>query len=294
MRISATAAVYDILTELQETFDFPLLRDLFSNTIMKNYPDLRRSYTIFKREISNISNYLENDEEENEGRSGIQLNLEQGTDSNSNLPWSGPHPLNNAGTATSDNGLSNDMFEEEISVIVDTTTGNNDALESQQANEQYAQQNEPAGADLPNHGIPVSSGSIDPMNIKKEKPYFNSGVEWEAQGRSDCNQASDIIDISSEDSVERRNREEAPEPSTSTVKRKSGTVNPENNSIPEKAKRKRRTGEQPGVPVDFQDEILPVNCGEKKGLLIKRKLERGATRKCIRTEDGNWFTPQGV
>ncbi|XP_035880900.1 nuclear body protein SP140-like protein [Phyllostomus discolor] len=294
MRTPVEAAVYDILTELQETFDLPLLRDLFSNTIMKKYPDLCRSYTIFKREISNISNYLESDAEENKGRSDSQLSLEQGTDRNSypNLPWSGPHPMNYTGTATSDNGLSNHISEEEISVIVHTTTGNSDALESQQANEQCAQQSEPAGADLPNHGIPVSSSSIDPVAIKKEKPFFNSGVEWEAQGRSDCNQASDIIDISSEDSVERRNREEAPEPSTSTVKRKSGTVNPENNSIPQKAKRKRRTGQQPDEDVNFEAEILPVSCGKTMGLLIKRKLERGATRKCIRTEDGNWFTPR--
>ncbi|XP_045708094.1 nuclear body protein SP140-like protein, partial [Phyllostomus hastatus] len=44
--------------------------------------------------------------------------------------------------------------------------------------------------------------------------------------------------------------------------------------------------------VNFRAEILPVTCGEMMGLLIKRKLERGATRKCIRTEDGNWFTPR--
>ncbi|XP_045693662.1 nuclear autoantigen Sp-100-like [Phyllostomus hastatus] len=199
MRIPVTAAVYDILNELQETFDLPLLRDLFSNTIMENYPDLRRSYTIFKREISNISNYLESDAEENEGRSGIQLSLEQGTDRNSypNLPWSGPHSLNYTGTATSDIGLSNDMSEEEISVIVDTTTGNNDALESQQANEQIAQVSEPVGS----------------KNHKEEY-------------------------------------------------------------------------------VDFHSEILPVTCGEMKGMLYKNKLEEGSTVKCIKTEDGNWFTPQ--
>lgn len=27
--------------------------------------------------------------------------------------------------------------------------------------------------------------------------------------------------------------------------------------------------------VDFSSEILPVTCGEKRGLLIKRKLKRG-------------------
>ncbi|XP_035880902.1 nuclear body protein SP140-like protein [Phyllostomus discolor] len=56
-------------------------------------------------------------------------------------------------------------------------------------------------------------------------------------------------------------------------------------------KRKTGTGQQPGVNVNFEAEILPVTCKENMGLLIKRKLERGATRKCIRIEDGNWFTP---
>ncbi|XP_045708172.1 nuclear body protein SP140-like protein, partial [Phyllostomus hastatus] len=79
---------------------------------------------------------------------------------------------------------------------------------------------------------------------------------------------------------------------TSAPKMKPGTVDLRETSTPQEAKKKTWTGEQPGVPVDFQAEILPVTCKENMGLLIKRKLERGATRKCIRTEDGNWFTPR--
>ncbi|XP_019483556.1 PREDICTED: nuclear body protein SP140-like protein [Hipposideros armiger] len=44
--------------------------------------------------------------------------------------------------------------------------------------------------------------------------------------------------------------------------------------------------------VDFRSDILPVTCGEMKGYLIKRKLERGGTVKFIRGEDGKWFTPR--
>ncbi|XP_053519118.1 nuclear body protein SP140-like protein isoform X3 [Artibeus jamaicensis] len=244
-RISVQEAVYDILSELEKTFDLTLLGALFSKAIMENYPDLKDSYRIFKKEMPDIKDFLETDAE-NKGQSDAQPSLDQGSGKNSclNLLWSSPFSMNNT------------------------------------------------GAELLIPGIPVNSGPTDPANIKKEKPFFNSGVDWEAQGRTGCNQASAIIEISNEDSVERRNREEAPEVSTSGVKRKPGTVNPENNSTPGIKKKKKKTGQQPDVPVNFEAEILPVTCKKKTGLLIKRKLERGATRKCIRTEDGNWFTPR--
>ncbi|KAM5325247.1 nuclear body protein SP140-like protein isoform 2-T2 [Glossophaga mutica] len=105
-------------------------------------------------------------------------------------------------------------------------------------------------------------------------------------------QQSDPAENSSEDSAERRNREEPPEASTSAVKRKPGPVDSENSSTSEKTKRKRKSGKHKEDNVDVKAEILPVTCGEMRGLLIKRKFEQGATRKCIRTEDGNWLTPR--
>ncbi|KAM5325256.1 nuclear body protein SP140-like protein isoform 2-T2 [Glossophaga mutica] len=110
---------------------------------------------------------------------------------------------------------------------------------------------------------------------------------------------------SSEDSAERRNREKPPKASTSALKRK--PVKDPEASSESSAKKKRpeagssavRSGadqegatQQLGVSVNFRAQILRVTCREMKGLLIKRKLEQGATRKCIRTEDGNWLTPR--
>lgn len=49
------------------------------------------------------------------------------------------------------------------------------------------------GAELPNHGIQLNPCSVSLVNIKKEKPFFNSRVEHQAQARANRHQASDII-----------------------------------------------------------------------------------------------------
>ncbi|XP_015417338.1 PREDICTED: nuclear autoantigen Sp-100-like [Myotis davidii] len=147
-------------------------------------------------------------------------------------------------------------------------------------------------AKLLHHGNKTSSCSVDLVDIKKKMPFLYSGVECEAQARTGCNQVSISIEINSEDSRESSDGGEPPEASTSALKREPGTLDFGNNSISEKVKKRRRTKMHMDETVDFKDEILPVTCGEMVGMLIKRKLKRGATVKCIRREDGNWFTPR--
>ncbi|XP_054427635.1 nuclear body protein SP140-like protein [Pteronotus mesoamericanus] len=284
--------VYDVLTEAQKKFEPSLLKILFNEFTLKKYPGLNRTYEIFKNAIPDKNFFPEIDAQGYEERSHIQSIVEQETGENSDpslLPGNSLHPLNY--NVTSDNGLSEQLLETEETNAVETgtTTGNSDALESQPANEQRAQELDPAGAELPSHGIAWNFGPIHPANIKKEKTSFTAGVDWEAQGRTDCNQPSAIIVISDEDSTEHRNKE-PPEASASAQKRKPDTVNQENNSTSEKTKRKRKSGKHKEDNVNMEAEILPVTCGELEGSLIKRKLERGVTRKCIRSKDGNWFT----
>ncbi|XP_045054113.2 nuclear body protein SP140-like protein isoform X2 [Desmodus rotundus] len=256
--------VYDILNELEEKFDLSLLEILFSKVMMKNYPDLNVICKGFRDVIQkNLFHQRSVGEESAENRN-TQLSIEQGAGENSypSLSWLFPDLAEFTGTAPPDSRLSECLSEaEDINEMDTSTIRDNNALETQQAIEQRAQEFEP-------------------------------------------------VVTSSEDSVERRNREEPPEGSTSAVKRKPESVNLRkspisgnrlckrgpmdlgNKSALQKPKRRRRAGQQPEVLVNFRAEILLVNCGKITGLLIKRKLERGATRKCIRTEDGNWFTPR--
>ncbi|XP_054579274.1 nuclear body protein SP140-like isoform X1 [Eptesicus fuscus] len=244
-RFSVHEVIYDVLTELEKKFDMSLLGALFSKTIMKNYPDLFRIYKIFYKVLPDIEFLLESDGEENAVRPNEQLSLEQGTGETSyqRLMWLGPDACNYNDTAPPERGSSEHLREtQEINATETCTTSDNrDALESQQANEQCAQQSKTAV-------------------------------------------------INSQDFTEFTDGDGPSEASTSALKRKIAPIDFRKSPTAGKILCKTGIREPMDANVDFGAEILPVTCGEITGLLIKRKFERGSMVKCIRSQDGNWFT----
>ncbi|XP_062989306.1 nuclear body protein SP140-like [Elgaria multicarinata webbii] len=56
-------------------------------------------------------------------------------------------------------------------------------------------------------------------------------------------------------------------------------------------KQRKRKRNQKKQNLDFQDSMLPVQCGTANGVLHKGMLKKGVSEKCIKGADGNWFTP---
>nr|XP_019595306.1 PREDICTED: nuclear autoantigen Sp-100-like isoform X1 [Rhinolophus sinicus] len=75
--------VYNVLCELEKTFDLPLLEVIFSDVLKKTNPGLNRICEIFRNVIPDKTFFSDNAGEKREEWPDIQPNFEQGTGENS-------------------------------------------------------------------------------------------------------------------------------------------------------------------------------------------------------------------
>ncbi|XP_012876125.1 PREDICTED: nuclear autoantigen Sp-100-like [Dipodomys ordii] len=284
--------VYKVLLEMEKAFDMEVLDALFSQVNMQEYPELTLIHQSFVYAIQKSLNIQEGDGEEADERSNRHLRMEQGFGENSfirSLIWSSDH-LSSYGSILLENELTEGHHTQQTDGRqANGTHDHNDESGCQEAIKQQTQESTPAESQeqeaayvdpwdaslqppsplacieervrLPSHETQMSSCSVLLVDIKKENPFNYWSAEQPAGTRTRHDQASDIIEISSDDSKGSNDEDEPAE----TLPRSQPAIN--NHSLlglHEKIEEQEATCSQP--------QLAPESIDFRKSVTFQKRL----------------------
>ncbi|XP_023366055.1 nuclear autoantigen Sp-100-like [Otolemur garnettii] len=312
--------VYNVLSELEKTFNLEVLSELFSDFHLQEYPDLIPIYESFKNVVLENSYGQEIAEEKRvEGPTG-QLSLEQGT-GESSIP-SLPQPPSDSSVST-DIKKEEPLFMPEDEHQAQARTNYNQASEiiviHDEDSEEFNVGDEALGSFTSTLKREPAININNPfkLNKGKEPPKATCSPPKIVPGGAGARLQSKEISLApthgktgergfqpplvgvfcpgtslhghSETAGDSRSQQGGQEQQNTGTKERN-TANP--GSLQRK-RRKRRVGRFPrDKNMNFQLSELPVTCGELKGTLHKEKLKQGSSVKCIQRDNGRWFSPQ--
>ncbi|XP_042535044.1 nuclear body protein SP140 isoform X2 [Dipodomys spectabilis] len=320
--------IYDILSELEKTFDLSLLKVLFSKVNMLAYPDLKEILRNFPNELhgtfydsfhkgagtpqaSSIqsrtpqASRIQSSCPQERDTAGLEINPEkEPQDALCSPPRNGPVSCDPSAFQMTNEGAAEKMLNQPPGSTEERDTAGleinpekepQDALCSPPRNGPVSC--DPSAFQMTNEGaaekmLNQPPGSTEEQSARgnEQCPCVMCSTKYVPEGPEEKMESSQVHKTQDNPDVE--NDTTTRKPKRKRRRKKGHKWTKIKRRRPQNTYKKGSWKNRVCEYINFRSDLLPVTCGHLKGTLNKNKLKQGgALAKCILSEDGNWFTP---